>query len=429
MGKSSFFSLWKQLFPTILTCRPMTDLCFDCQQNITVIYRSINIPEEEKRFEHLIGNFSPLIFISSFSERLRQQEQHLKKVRAERAFYNKMVEDSREVCRQLDVCALQANAPCSRNVAMHYSFDFAQQVHLPSNPLQPGPIYFLTPRKCGIFGVCCEGIPWQVNFLVDEAHSAGKGSNCVVSYLHYFFESFGLGETTVHLHCDNCAGQNKNKFMLWYLAWRVVTGLHEVITLNFMIKGHTKFLPDSGFGLLKQEFRRSVVSSLECMASVVNRSASCNMAQLVGLEDGTCIVPNYDWQQFLTPHGRALPGIKKMHHFRSVSTFALIIDCWPGSFFRFEKTRPGTVMYKDDLEDEWQEFVLIPQPEKMLPAKMPKQVPPPGLSLQRQQYLHQQIRPFVEEQFRDVLCPAPVTPSAASKRGPSPTPRRPAKRR
>ena len=75
----------------------------------------------------------------------------------------------------------------------------------------------------------------------------------------------------VHLHCDNCAGQNKNKFMLWYLAWRVASGLHEVITLNFMVKGHTKFLPDSGFGLLKQEFRRSEVSSLECMASVVNR--------------------------------------------------------------------------------------------------------------------------------------------------------------
>jgi len=36
------------------------------------------------------------------------------------------------------------------------------QVHYPSDPLQPGPIYFLTPRKCAIFGVCCEAIPRQV---------------------------------------------------------------------------------------------------------------------------------------------------------------------------------------------------------------------------------------------------------------------------
>ena len=30
----------------------------------------------------------------------------------------------------------------------HYSFDYAQLVHTPSNPMQPGPIYFKTPRKC-----------------------------------------------------------------------------------------------------------------------------------------------------------------------------------------------------------------------------------------------------------------------------------------
>ena len=64
---------------------------------------------------------------------------------------------------------------------MHYSFDYAQQVHLPSNPQQPGPIYFLVPRKCGLFGVCCEGIPRQVNFLIDEAHLISKGANAVVN--------------------------------------------------------------------------------------------------------------------------------------------------------------------------------------------------------------------------------------------------------
>ncbi|KAL7384320.1 hypothetical protein ABVT39_028073 [Epinephelus coioides] len=31
-------------------------------------------------------------------------------------------------------------------------------MHFPSNPLQPGPMYFLTPRKCGLYGVSCEGL-------------------------------------------------------------------------------------------------------------------------------------------------------------------------------------------------------------------------------------------------------------------------------
>lgn len=67
----------------------------------------------------------------------------------------------------------------SLDTTVHYSFDMAQQVtiiyltshpvlcmfskvHYPSNPMQPGPVYFLTPRKCAIFGISCEAIPRQV---------------------------------------------------------------------------------------------------------------------------------------------------------------------------------------------------------------------------------------------------------------------------
>ena len=43
-----------------------------------------------------------------------------------------------------------------------------QQVHYPYNPLQLGPMNFLTPRKCAIFGVCSEGVPRQVSFTVSN---------------------------------------------------------------------------------------------------------------------------------------------------------------------------------------------------------------------------------------------------------------------
>lgn len=59
---------------------------------------------------------------------------------------------------------------------MHYSFDFAQQVHA----LQPGTLYFLVPRKVGLFGVCCEGIAKQVNYIFNETHLISKGSNAVM---------------------------------------------------------------------------------------------------------------------------------------------------------------------------------------------------------------------------------------------------------
>ena len=108
--------------------------------------------------------------------------------------------------------------PCSLPSVVHYSFDMAQQVHYPSDPLQPGPIYFLTPRKCGIFGVCCEAIPRQINYLIDEACDTGKGANTIVSMLHHFLQEHSLGEMDVHLHADNCVGQNKNNTMFHYLT-------------------------------------------------------------------------------------------------------------------------------------------------------------------------------------------------------------------
>ena len=150
-----------------------------------------------------------------------------------------------------------------------------------------------------------------MNYIIDEAHLISKGSNAVISYLHHFFETFGLGETDAQLHCDNCSGQNKNRFVLWYCAWRVCTGLHKTIDLNFMIARHTKFAPDGCFGLLKRAFKHHAVLSLEEFQMVVNESACVNQAQLIGKEDGTSFVEVGEWQQHLSPYFKPFPGIKK----------------------------------------------------------------------------------------------------------------------
>ena len=135
----------------------------------------------------------------------------------ERTFYQNMVKDAKAAYTAAGCPPLGPHPPCSTDFAVHLSFDYAQQVHLPSFPMQPGPSYFSVPRKVGIFGVCMEGIPRQVNYLIDESHCSTKGSNAVISYLHHYFENYGLGEKEVHLHCDNCSGQNKNRYVLAYL--------------------------------------------------------------------------------------------------------------------------------------------------------------------------------------------------------------------
>ena len=48
--------------------------------------------------------------------------------------------------------------------------------------------------------ICCEGIPRQVNYLIDEAVATGKGANATISYVYDFFNFHGAGETDVQIN-------------------------------------------------------------------------------------------------------------------------------------------------------------------------------------------------------------------------------------
>ena len=67
------------------------------------------------------------------------------------------------------------------------------------------------------------------------------------------------------------------------------------MTLIFMLVGHTKFAPDWCFGLFKQQYRHTFVSSLDDIADVVNTSADVNVAQVVGTQNRETVVPMYNW--------------------------------------------------------------------------------------------------------------------------------------
>ena len=109
------------------------------------------------------------------SEKLKRQELHLVKVTKAREYYKGMVSNSKKLIKELGITNLQRSPPMFRNIWMHYSFDYAQQVMFPNDPLQPGPMYCLTPRKCCVLGICCEGLACQINYLIDEGMNVSKG--------------------------------------------------------------------------------------------------------------------------------------------------------------------------------------------------------------------------------------------------------------
>ena len=179
MGYSKFCNLWNQLCPFIVIMQPATDLCWTCQKNNDGIRNSVNLPESDK------------------AKAVRAQELHLHLASGERNFYKNCCWESKdgiqEYLKVVDFTVTRK--PCSYAGTVHYSYDYAQQLHFPADPNQPGPIYFKTPWRYALFGVCCEAVPRQVNFLIHESVLTGKGANSTISYVHYCFHRHRLGET------------------------------------------------------------------------------------------------------------------------------------------------------------------------------------------------------------------------------------------
>ena len=76
-------------------------------------------------------------------------------------------------------------------------------------------------------------------------------------------------------------------------------GLHDSINYDFVLPGHTKFAPDWCFGLVKQKTRCTFISSLFDIARTVEDSATVNVAELVGLHNGSVLIATYDWVAYL----------------------------------------------------------------------------------------------------------------------------------
>ena len=361
--------------------KPRSDLCWQCQQNSTAIIRTANLSEADK------------------TAAIGSALEHLHVVKMERTHYKTICEECKVSVRaHLTADEIFIHTTTTTTLHTYTQQHQGHQGALSSDPLQPGPIYFLTPWKCTVFGVACEALPRQINFLTNEAGDCGKGANAVVSCIHYFFDHHGFGERNVYLHADNCTRQNKNNCMVQYLVWRTLTNRHTSITLSFLPVGHTKFAPDWCFGLFKRAYRQTKVGSLAAIADVVNKSAECNFVQLVSMQNGTTVVPTHDWTDLFATRMKKIDGIKKLHHFRISSSL------------------PGKVFVKKHSDSAEVAFDMLKEPWTPDEDELPTVILPPGLTPDRQWYLYDSIRPFCPDDDKDTTRPLPSVPKLRASR-------------
>jgi len=99
---------------------------------------------------------------------------------------------------------------CSIDAIAHYSYDWAQNVHVPHSDQQVSKIYYLSPRKVHLFGIQDEAVREQINYVLDEDEIIGKGPNGTLSMVFDGIKRLNKGEKRLKVTCDNAGGQNKN---------------------------------------------------------------------------------------------------------------------------------------------------------------------------------------------------------------------------
>jgi hypothetical protein len=372
----TFRRLWVDNFPHIVFSKTKSDLCMTCEEHKKQINITVAAGTEEEKLEAL--------------EKARE---HLISATKERTHYRQYIEVSRKSYSAL----IKGEGQQSKPDAMHYSWDFAQQVQYPYEDHQVGPIYFKTPRTAQLFGICCEALPRQVNYLIDEADFTGKGADTVISMLHHFFTYYGLGERNLLLTADNCTGQNKNNAVLHYLLYRTIAGLHSKIDLSFMLVGHTKFSPDAYFGLLKKNYRRSRTYTYRQLIDIINTSTvkGCNVCHPYRDDDGIASFKFRAWIKGLARYFRKLPGITKYQH------------------FTMDSSNPGAVTVKRYVDSEQETFELLKKNvdySALLDGSfLPTEVTQTELSPERQWYLYDKIREHIPDPAdKDATAPLPI---------------------
>ncbi|RLN32095.1 hypothetical protein BBJ28_00016961 [Nothophytophthora sp. Chile5] len=133
-----------------------------------------------------------------------------------------------------------------------------------------------------MFGVYSASADVSHQFLCSE-RKGGKGANEVISMLHFtlktnaYFEYLNDPETktqpqdrVVTEWCDNCGGQNKTSFVVWYLLFLVEFGVLREAHLKFFTKGHTKNHCDRSFGQVKRHLARVSCWNMESFAEAAS---------------------------------------------------------------------------------------------------------------------------------------------------------------
>jgi len=171
-------------------------------------------------------------------------------------------------------------SPNDKQIGM-ISFDYARHLSIPHKSLERMQEHFASVLGYNVylFGVVDEATSTQTNYVYGEENDS-KGAHNVCSMLFDYLtkQASDTLKSSDHLlvFADNCGGENKNRqvsaFLRCFTRSKVWPNLRK-ITPIFMERGHTKFEPDAGFGIVRREEKNTDTETINDVVSMVNNSS------------------------------------------------------------------------------------------------------------------------------------------------------------
>ena len=159
-----------------------------------------------------------------------------------------------------------------------------------------------------------------------------------------------------------------------------------------MILGHTKFKCDGSFGLIKKLYRKTRVDCLDHVVEVIKKYSPAGLNKAQCYEGGKGF-QYLDIKAILGIYFKKLPSIQKYQH------------------FLFEASNLGTVEIQEVVNGPFAKFNLLKTKKadifEEIEALFILMLTPPPLDYKRQEYLYQNICPFVKDEYKDITCPRP----------------------
>ena len=278
--------------------------------------------------------------------------------------------------------------------------DYCQNLELPHvGGEQVGDTYYYSPIAIYCLGIVDAAINQLYAYVYSEANGRKGGNNTSSILLYHLktkvFDQHSGPITELNVIMDNCVGQNKNRMIIRSAALCIEMGWVKKVNLIFLIKGHTKNACDRNFNLLKSEWRKRDIFTMDQTFEVLNMSDNVEAINVAG-----CF---RDWDKMYEKYYRKPEsGTILMNHVFSFE-------------YTTNKLQVNMVTQEYNNSEGYYTQQLVKKPQNMTHAirrlsllyDRPETISDPGLPAIKHVDLFTKWRQIVPFEFKDITCPEP----------------------